>query len=126
MAKEIDLTGRIHGEFTVVKKSDEVFVGANGTKHAIWECRCNTCGAVELIQARYIRNNQHKYCQACFENTPEQKQALESLTEYINEVRAQMGKPPKTLEEIREFTHQYCHATYRHQSVSPVLEAVMS
>lgn len=86
MSKELDLTGTIHGDFTVIEKSNEYFVGPNGKKNAMWNCRCNTCGEIETIQGRYIRNGQHKICNACFARKPD---VQERAAKLIKDVTAQ-------------------------------------
>ena len=126
MGKTIDLTGRIHGDFTVIEKTDKFFVSANGKKHAIWACKCNTCGAIEYVQARYIQKGQHKFCQACFDNRPDVKEQNEALMESINECLIQAGRAPKSYEEVVDFAHQYCHAVYARKPVGQVIDSFLA
>lgn len=116
MSKELDLTGTIHGDFTVIDKSDKYFVGINGKKHGMWNCRCNTCGAIETIQTRYIRKNQHKFCDSCFENRPDVKAHREALMEEINFHLRKAGRPEKTAEEFKEIFAEVKHAFYTHRT----------
>ena len=112
MSKELDLTGTIHGEFTVVNKSDKYFVGVNGKKHGMWNCRCNKCGAIEAIQTRYIRKGQHKFCDTCYENLPDVKARRAQVLEELNRRLREAGRPEKTPEEFKEIYNEFRHAMY--------------
>lgn len=53
-SKPIDITGRMFGDWTVLRRS----------KGSIWECQCK-CGVVRLLQGNSLKAGLSKRCRAC-------------------------------------------------------------
>lgn len=56
---KIDMTGRVFGEWTVLRESP------NSKKNARWVCQCS-CGAEHSVPGNSLRNGTTGQCRACW------------------------------------------------------------
>ena len=63
MPKRIDLTGKVFGTLTVLKR-----VSSNRHRHVLWECRCG-CRGIDVRTTSELRRGNAKSCHNCAKAT---------------------------------------------------------
>lgn len=56
-ANTIDLTGKIFGKLTVIKR----YIDKNDNRHAFWECRCD-CGETSIVDSSNLQSGNTQTC----------------------------------------------------------------
>ena len=97
MAK-IDLTGRVNGDFIVLREADPIY-DDNGRKKLRWVCECTTCHEKEVVLGESIRRNQHRFCSSCL-RTDDDVAALERAVSKINKSVVAAGYKPMTTRQF--------------------------
>ena len=110
MAK-IDLTGRINGDFVVLREAEPIY-DDRGKKKLRWVCECTTCHEREVVLGESIRRGSHRYCSSCV-RTEEGRVVLEDTVAKINKSVVAAGYTPIT---TRQFVNM---AKFVHGNLAP-------
>ncbi len=80
MGRFIDLTGRVFGRLTVIKR-DKTKITPNGTYKTMWECKCD-CDTFTIVSSESLRNGLVVSC-GCYNKEVVSKEKLIDLTGMV-------------------------------------------
>lgn len=78
-----DLTGKVCGGYTVIRRVGSKSTGSSGINKPLWEVKCNTCGKIQELTSPVIKANKRGCCSHRGSNSVMWKNGITKLHDLI-------------------------------------------